>query len=295
MKVYRIAMESTCYKSFCGMRQSSLESLYYEMGYLISGNKFKGCANNLYNRISSDDTGFYYFIFLEDAIHFAIYSKKPSAVLKVLEFDFPEDIVYSLIGWGGYHHADGYNYDKRAETYISDSKINGDRITDNDVNQNDKIRTLLSEFRKSILTLKDYYDKNNYIIELADFDEEKLRLIELSDEELLHKYVETKEYSLKSYDIYGAITNPRRPTTLIKTDAITHKSSMFLFSYMDNSRGFEGQELPVIAAYNSDVLAKNGLILDYSKSGLDCRIDYTRMIEKKDYESAKRLLKSYRG
>ena len=297
MKVYRIAIDGTCYKPFIcsGMRQSSLESLYYEMGYIISGTEaITSGPNSIYPRIPDDDTGFYYFIFLEDAIHFAVYSEKPSTVLKVMEFDFPEDVVYSLIGWGGYHKADGYNYGKRAETYISDSKIIGNRINNSDIDKNIKRRIFLEEFRKSILTLKNYHDNNSYKIEGSGFDEEKIKLLEMSDEELVG-YIKGERYGRSSDDIYWWFRNTGFPKELIKTDAITQRSSMFLYSLLDKRSEFELPELPEIAAFNAELLAKNGLHLDYSKSGIDCRIDYTRLIEEGNYEKAKDLLKSYRG
>ena len=90
-------------------------------------------------------------------------------------------------------------------------------------------------------------------------------------------------------------TSSSRECDLIKTPSITNRSSLFLFSLWDDNRGFECPEIPEIASYNEELLRKNGFILDYSKSGIDCRIDYTKMIEKEDYESAKRLLKSYRS
>ncbi len=86
---------------------------------------------------------------------------------------------------------------------------------------------------------------------------------------------------------------PSSELNLIKTDSITQKSSMFLFSLWDGNRGIEGPELPEIAAYNVEVLAKNGLTLDYSNEGIECRVDYTRMIEIRQYDEAKKLLKLY--
>ncbi len=295
MKVYRMTMEGTCYKPFCGMSRSSHESLYYEMGYVLTKNPIRGCSNNIHSRIDKNDHGHYFFIFPEDAIHFAVYTQHPAATLKIMEYDFPEDVVYSLIGWGGYHQADGYNYDKRAETYISDSKIDGDHILSTNIDESDKRKTLIDEFRRSQLVLKDYFDNHNYDIKFAWFDKEIEKFLELSDSELFDNFINTQKFFDYADGIYQKFTSPIHEYDLIKTPSITNRSSLFLFSLWDDNRGIECSEIPEIASYNEDLLSKNGFILDYSKSGINCRIDYTRMIEKEDYESAKRLLKSYRS
>ena len=295
MKVYRMTMEGTCYKPFCGVSRSSLESLYYEMGYILAKNPIRGGANNISCRIDKNDPGHYFFIFPEDALHFAIYTQHPAATLKIMEYDFPEDVVYSLIGWGGYHHADGYNYDKRAETYISDSKIDGDHILSTNIDESDKRKTLIDEFRRSKSVLKDYFDNHNYDIKYAWFDKEIEKFLELSDSELFDNFINTKKFFDYADGINWKFTSPSCEYDLIKTPSITNRSSLFLFSLWDDNRGFECPEIPEIASYNEELLSKNGFILDYSKSGIDCRIDYTKMIEKEDYESAKRLLKSYRS
>ena len=129
---------------------------------------------------------------------------------------------------------------------------------------------------------------------ISGFDEEKIKLLEMSDEELVG-YIKGKRYGRSSDDIYWWFMNTGFPKELIKTDAITQRSSMFLYSLLDKRSKFELPELPEIAAFNAELLAKNGLHLDYSKSGIDCRIDYTRLIEEGNYEKAKDLLKSYRG
>ena len=270
MKVYRIAMEGTCYKPLSGIGRSSLESLYYEMGYILTGNKYHGSANNICDRIGRDDTGYYYFIFLEDALHFAVYTQKPAATLKIMEFDFPEDVVYSLIGWGGYHYADGYNYDKRAETYISDSKIDGGHVLTTDIDEYEKKKTFLDEFRRCNSVLKDYYDNHKYKIEYTIFNEKIAKLLELSDEELFDSYIKTKDYFNLSDGVYQQFLSPLLRFDAIQTPAITHRSSPVLFSLWDKKRGFERQELPEIAAYNEELLSKNGLAVDYSESGITC-------------------------
>ena len=294
MKVYRIVMEGTCYKPLSGIGRSSLESLYYEMGYILTGNKYHGSANNICDRIGRDDTGYYYFIFLEDALHFAVYTQKPAATLKIMEFDFPEDVVYSLIGWGGYHYADGYNYDKRAETYISDSKIDGGHVLTTNIEKKKKKKTFLDEFRRCNSVLKDYYDNHKYKIEYTIFNEKIAKLLELSDEELFDSYIKTKDYFNLSGGAYQQFLSTLLKFDAIQTRAITHRSSPVLFSLWDKKRGFERQELPEIAAYNEELLSKNGLAVDYSESGIACRMDYTKMIENKEYDNAKKLLKSYR-
>ena len=297
MKVYRMTMEGTCYKPFYGVCRSSLESLYYEMGYILAKNPIRGGSNNISCRIDKNDPGHYFFIFPEDALHFAIYTLHPAATLKIMEYDFPEDVVYSLIGWGIYQQADGYNYDKRAETYINDSKIDGEHILSTNIDESDKRETLIDEFRRSQLVLKDYFDNHNYDIKYArtQFDKEIEKFLELSDSELFDNFINTKKFFEYAEGIYQKFTSPRREYDLIKTPSITNRSSLFLFSLWDKNHVFGRSEIPEIASYNEELLSKNGIILDYSKSGIDCRIDYTKMIEKKDYESAKRLLQSYRS
>lgn len=292
MKVYRIATESTCYKPHQGMRRSSLESLYYELGYIMLENKYHGCKNSIRDRIDASDTGYYYFIFLEDAINFAIYQTKQANVLKIMEFDFPEDVVYSLIGAGNYYPNEHYTYGRRAEAYISDSKLIGTYEKSNNIDVNIKSGLFIDEFRRCGYVLDKYYSEHDYVLEFSAFTKEFKVSLELPDNELLTKYINTYYYQQISNRIYSAFLFGRRK--LIKTPAITGKSSIFLFSLWDKNRGDDKVELPEIESFNIEILNESGFAVDYSESGMECRIDYTRLIEKEDYDSAKKLLSLYR-
>ena len=293
VKVYRVTSEATCYKSSTGTRFPSFQGLYYELGYIVSGNRQRGNSNNIYERIERNNTGYYYFIFLEDALNFVLYQTKASAVLKIMEFDFPEEVVYSLIGFGRYDETSDYNYGKRAETYISDSKVSGDIIDSTSININIKRKLFCDEFRKCASLLKEFYATHDYEIAYAPFRKENEKLLELSDEELLKAYIDTPMYSDISDYMYAAFLSSRYKYDLIKTPAVSSKSSMILLSLWDDERE-KLKEYPFITSFNIETLKKDGFVVDYSKSGIECRIDFTKMIAERDYEGAKKLLSLYR-
>ena len=293
MKVYRMTVDSTSRIDFrlrnADMAHTLLAGVYYDMGYIIIDHKSAGYSNNIEERVSVRNKGHYYFIFLEDAVNFAKCGVYYSQAAKVMEFDFPEEDVYSIIGWGYYEKSGSYEYDKRAETYIINSKLIGDHIVSTNISEDEKKKMFLSDFRRCHGVLKNYH--NNYgIQECSDFNEQIKKSLELPDDELFEKIINTKDYIRITDGAYPRFTYADPGFNLIKSPSITNKSSVILnYSY----QAYQGRG--TVAEFNEETLRENGFSLDYSKDGKACRIDYTKLIEKRDYDAARKLLKSYRG
>ena len=299
MKVYRVVPEVLSYRPY-GSHYDSLESLYYELGYIsFNGCINEGYGNNICDRVKTE--GKYFFIFLEDAAFYITQNLREVDTWKLMEYDFPEEVVYSIIGWGGY----GYDldlhlgYNKRAETYIEKSRIPGVSHSSSEISREKKEVIMISDYRRSYATEVEYERNNNVSFErdVCDICEDPYTyFLEWLKETYGENYADVN--SLTDEDIHNMIDERALgplinnfligENEIIKTPAITGKSAILLYEWTRC-------EIPQLFKYNTETLIKSGFNPDYSKDGVAARQEYTRLIEEKQIKKAKKLLKEYRG
>ena len=293
MKVYRIVPEVLSDRHH-GSVNCSLESLYYSLGYIsFDGQLHVGYGNNISDRVKTE--GKYFFVFLEDAAFYITQNLKRVVSWKLMEYDFPEEVVYSIIGWGGY----AFGYTRRAETYIEKSNIPGESFKSSDISRDKKIAIMLSDYRRSYATEVEYKRNNNipfkrdclnyvndpythWLEHLKEtYGENYADVNSLSDEDI-HKMLKTFS---KRFLLDGFLNGEYE---IIKTPSITGKSAILLYEWAEC-------EIPQLFKYNTETLIKSGFNPDYSNDGIAAREEYTRLIDEEQIEKAKALLKSYRG
>ena len=303
MKVYRVVPEVLSDGSY-GSRRGSLESLYYSLGYIsFDGSIHEGYGNNICNRVKKQ--GKYFFIFLEDAAYFITQNIREVDSWKLMEYDFPEEVVYSIIGFGGYDYDldVGMGYNKRAETYIEKSKILGVSCKSSKISQDRKNEIMLSDYRRSYATEVEYRKNNNIpfrrdtcCTSMSYVTDPYTRWLEYLKETYGENYADVN--SLSNEDICGIINRYGKhgpwyeflngEHEIIKTPAITGKSAILLYEWTRC-------KIPQLFKYNTETLIKSGFNPDYSKDGVAARQEYTRLIEEKQIEKAKGLIREYRG
>ncbi len=301
MKVYRVVPEVLSYRP--SHTRESLESLYYSLGYIsFDGEIYYGYGNNIHNRVEKE--GKYFFVFLEDAAFFITQNTREVDTWKLMEYDFPEEVVYSIIGWGGYDYDldVGMGYNRRAETYIEKEKIPGVSYKSSKISQTKKNKVMISDYRKSYATEVEYKKNNNipyrrdtwgtssYVTDPytywlgylnKTYGENYADVKSLTDDDINGMINKWAKKHLLSDFLYGE-------HEIIKTPAITGKSAILLYEWTKC-------EIPQLFKYNTETLIKSGFNPDYSKDGVAARQEYTRLIEEKQIEKAKKLLKEYRG
>ena len=274
MKVYRVVPIPI--ERVVPHKEVSLESMYYDLGcmsYKKAISYGDGKCNNIDYRIT--EQGNFYFIFIEDALNYVMLRLFDSIAYKVLEYDFEEEVVYSLIGWGKYKSHDGYDAEKRAETYIGMSQVPGELIKFDDISRSDKEKELVKTFKDVYITLKSHNISSDALKSI--FGDVYPNAMSLTNEEIIRLFDETDVTNVHSSLVFS-------DRKLIKTKAVTHKSAIILYKkYLD------------LLNLNRSILEENGFTLDYSKEGIALRKDYTRLIDEGQHEKAKRIIMEYRG
>lgn len=274
MKVYRVVPIPI--DVIIPHKEVSLESMYYDLGcmsYKKAISYGDGTCNNIDYRIK--EPGDFYFIFIEDALNYVMLRLFDSIAYKVLEYDFEEEVVYSLIGWGKYKSHDGYDAEKRAETYIGMSQVPGELIKFDDISRSDRENELVKTFKDVYSTLKSHNISSDELKNI--FGDVYPNAMSLTKEEIIRLFDETDVTNVHSSLVFS-------DRKLIRTGAVTHKSAIILYKrYLD------------LFDQNKSILEENGFTLDYSKEGIALRNDYTRLIDEGQHERAREYLKSYRG
>ena len=288
MKVYRVVPEVLSYKPM-RFPFATLESLYYELGYIsFAGKIYEGYSNNISRRVK--DEGKYFFVFIEDAAYFITQNTQEASTWKLMEYDFPEDVVYSIIGCGRY-------YDNiKAETYIEKRKIPGEIISSDVISEDEKMRLMINDYRRTYAAEVEYKKNNNTQYEKGGMmysdPEPFTRFLNYRKEKFGERYDNVN--LLTDKEILGMVEDERetprflrQTQELVKTSAITGKSAVLVYLW---SR----REIPSLDEYNRESIIKSGFNLDYSKEGIALRDDYAKLIYNEQYNDAKQLLKSYR-
>ena len=284
MKVYRSVPVSM---TDIPVRMNELESLYYELGYMyFNGKILQGFGNTISRRVKEE--GRYFFVFPEDALFFIYQNLKEAEAFKLMEFDFPEEVVYSLIGWGGYA-PQGYQEDRRAETYINKSLITGERTEGIIIDDETKKKLMITEFKNAYKKIIQYRKSlPNELFEKKDYDRSVKKvpswyikggyssIDDITDDKVFEIIKSQSEFYCIDF-LYGN-------HEIIKTNSITGKSAMLVYEWARRTP-------PELGKYNYQTMIESGFNLDYSKDGCKLRNDYVKLIDEKSYEEAKQLLK----
>ncbi len=268
MKVYRIVRN---YIDPNFIMYNDFQSIYYDLGYMSFSTIINPWyANTLRSRIK--EIGNFYFLFLEDALNFINFNIACSDTLKLLEFDFPEELVFSLIGVGEY--GDGYNLGKYgypcSEVYINKSSIQGEIVNSCDIPK-EKVKEIVLNDLKNTLQIQ--IDCQYYSALLRDI--KKLPIKSLND-------IKTKEFNKLYNKCCEEILKDNRQ--VIKTPYITNKSCMLACNYNQSHNDKRN-------IVNNKILTKAGFEINRSAEWRKLKLEIARMIENDDIDEAKKYIK----
>lgn len=267
MKIYRVAADfyQPNFMRTFGYKHS-FESIYYKLGYTpFYGGIERGYANNIGIRMKEE--GKFFFLFPEDAYECARdimcyqFPELYSWTSKILEYDFPIEVVLKLVGYGIY---DSGNLET-IETNIPKSEFSNDKIMSSDIDKaiKDEIFKIVCA---EILEFLNYFreKQNKTLINRDDF----IRKVEKEDR-FYHEFMNDNIELYKSSHLTGNYWN-----MCMVADSICGM-------YTNSSKDTE------------ENLRENGLILDFSSDSFSRRREILREIKKGDIDKAKILLLDY--
>jgi len=266
MKIYRVATEfyDPYFLRTFGSKHR-FESIYYKLGYTpFHGRVEPGYANSIGSRMKEE--GKFFFLFPEDAYNCARdivcyqFPEIYSWTAKILEYDFPIEIILDLIGYGLYSFGDW----KIIETNIPKSKFLGDRIMSNAIDKEVKdeafgmtcneIFEFLNAFRKR---------QNKPLINYDDF----LQII------------------IKNHRFYSEFMNDN--LELYKSPHLTGNYWNMCMVAEKYTRYTNRSDDTI------NDLSEKGLVLDFSDDAINRRNGILCEIEKDNLDKAKKLLLNY--
>lgn len=282
MKLYRVIPNPLTSSSYANAPNFSFESLYYSLGYTsFTGEIYKGCANKFLKPI--EEEGKFFYMFPEHAIEYLPLYPFFNNCFKLVEYEFPEDIVYDNIGVGEY----GYSsiYDRKFEFPKSESYIKkqlfGNAVKATTLSSEEKISAFLENFRDTIKAFDVLNDvrglgKSQILIDLG-YDS----VDDIPDDKLIDFLLE-KDKAFKAF--------LKNDNDIVKSQFITGKSLII-------HRSCQMRKEDVNKA-NRIILANSCFDFDYTCDGFhnfrDARYEYARLIEDGKYEESKEYIKTYK-
>lgn len=266
MKIYRVAADfyDPYFLRNFGHKHS-FESIYYKLGYTpFHGEIERGFVNNIGERMQEE--GKYFFLFPEAAYKCArdiVCHQFPeiySWTSKILEYDFPIETVFDLIGYGVYHFADW----QEIETNIPKSKFCGERVMSN--------------------TMEEEYKKEAF----------KMACNEIF--EFLNSFRKMQNKALLNYDdfIQKVVNQDRFYDDFMNDNLELYKSPHLTGNYWNMCMIADERFLRTnLSGDTVKDLSENGLVLDFSHNAITKREEILCEIRKDNLNKAKRLLLNY--
>ncbi len=264
MKVYRIVRN---YIDPNFIMYNDFQSIYYDLGYMSFSHIINPWyANTMCGKIK--EIGNFYFLFIEDALNFTNFNIACSNTVKLLEFDFPEELVFSLIGVGEYgetHNFGKYGY-PCSETYIYKSSIKGKTIDNTDIKDEDIKKIVLQDLKQTIQIQIDCQYYGSILRNIKKYPVKSMNDIK------------TKEFNRIYDECCAEILKDRRQ--IIKTPYITNKSCMLAGNTLHDNN------------INNSLLEKNGFHIDKSSEWRKLKLEIARSLENNDTKTAIECVKS---
>ena len=244
------------------------ESIYFENGYIAkshhSAKNWK--SNTLASKIKND--GKYFFFFPEHAIRLGRKMFYRESILKIMEYDFPEEIIFKLVGNGYYQ--EGAAIRSIPETIIEYQDIPGEIINAKELKEIKltMLKESLKEINNRIQTIKEFKAYHNLT------DEALFQMLTKEDKMIFgNNYI--KYYLNEKIDLF------RAPDSTIRSWTIdtNFNNSYFLDSTFNKNKKY---------------LKDNDLKLHLTEAAENARINFNvDGIMRGDIEKAKSLLKKY--
>ena len=271
MKLYR-AVPITPFSSFYDNVHP--ESIFFNYGFLTISSKHASTwknLNNLAKYIKND--GKYFFFFPEDAIRFGHNIYMNENLLKLLEFELPEDVAFSLVGNGNYQE-DISLIERVPECLVDYDFINGDIINSNIISKEERLKMLkdsLTETINCIRNIKEYSEYQN-----------------LNDEEIFADLYKEDTNPLFGYHAIDQLLNGNY--TLINNPNIVQRS----WTINTSPTAFLSQDVSKrILIPNQEYLYQNGLFLQLEDSAKNVRNIFNNAIINNNVNDAKLILRQY--
>ena len=248
-----------------------VEDFYAHAGYIRRGSRRADTweANSLAEHVITD--GKYFAFFPEHAIQIGNLIYPNEYLLKIIEYDFPEDIIFKLVG-NGYYTANGNSIDY-PETLIEYDNISGKRLWASSITKAEKLTILkasLHETFKRIQSIKEFAFYHG-----------------LSDEEIF-KALSKKDFIdfITGHNLLKATLKKESrlinaPNNIINSWTITTKLHG---SRLDNNQLFE---------INYEYLINNHLNLVLNHEAENLRNYFNNAIKNKETDEAHKLINEY--
>ena len=251
------------------------ESIFFNQGFLTISDKqasYWSKLNNLAIRTNND--GKYFFFFPEDAIRFGHNIHMNENLIKLLEFEFPEEIAFSLVGNGNYQE-DIDMYKRVPECLIEYNMIPGNQVNSKTImskeNKLEMLKYSLIETFNCIKGIKEFADYNN-----------------LSYEEIFDDLYEEDTNRLYGYNAINKFLDTN--FSLIYCPTITQRS----WTINTCPTAFLSNDVSKrILTPNIDYLLKNGLLLQLGEPAINARNNFNNAIINNNVNDAKLILKQY--
>ncbi|MBO4246056.1 MAG: hypothetical protein J5892_04930 [Bacilli bacterium] len=237
MKFYRIKPISLF--SSLGENQNPklyAEEIYFNAGYIVKSNEPANKwvnLNNIASKVKND--GKYFYFFPEDAIKMGCYTHHFDFIFKLMEYDFPEDIAFKLIGNGYYIENDGKKL--IPETLIEYQDM-GDKVINSSTFTNKEKMAILKESIKEpynrLHRNLDWYKEQDFETVYKDLCKTDRSLF---GAHLINQYCKKQDFDL--------ISNPQATTNSWTINSYYNKTGTIDETYARNIDYLKEYHLPL--------------------------------------------------
>ena len=199
MKLYRVNPISL-FSIYSEVQTKKLytEEIYFNGGYItkssIQANKWSG--NDIAPRIKND--GKYFYFFPEHAIQIGCNMYPGETILKLMEYNLPDEVAFKLVGTGLYYNA-GYQTITCPETFVTYQDIGTTIINSSSLSKEEKLTLLKASAREVYNRINSGHDFIG--VDDKSFEEiyKKLRKEDqdlIFGAHLIKKYLKTQNFDL---------------------------------------------------------------------------------------------------
>ena len=251
------------------------ESIFFNQGFLTISDKQASYWSKLNSMaVRTNNDGKYFFFFPEDAIRFGHNIHMNENLLKLLEFEFPEEVAFSLVGNGNYQEDIGL-IERVPECLIEYNMIPGNQINSNTImskeNKLEMLKYSLIETFNCIKNIKEYADYQDLSYEEI-FDD-----LYAEDINPMYGYHAIDNFLNNDYLLIN------NPTIVQRSWTINTSPTAFLSNDVSKR----------ILTPNIDYLFKNGLLLQLEEPAINARNNFNNAIINNNVNDAKLILKQY--